>query len=158
WPAGKSTVTPRRSRSATVASPTSGKNRSPRQVIMSDALTGDVVTAPPATRSVPMGWRRPAVRRRRRHHDEDQQRIGPVVHESVLDAGARDQRVATSERLLLLAEREAPGSLDDVVDLVLVVVPVGLLGLAGRDAVEVELRALGRGQRDLRHLVGRELR
>src|SRR2546422_2678284 len=39
-PSGNSTVTPRRRRSLTMATPTSGKNRSPRQVIMTEAFTG----------------------------------------------------------------------------------------------------------------------
>ena len=88
---------------------------------------------------------------RRRHHHQDEQRIGAVVEEAVLDSGRGDERLARRQPLLLAAEREAPGALEHVVDLVLVAVRVGLLVLAGRHAVEIELGALRRRQRDLGH-------
>src|SRR5580765_3689225 len=110
-PSGKSTATPSRRKTLTMATPTSGKNMSPRQVIMSEALT-----PLPAMRR-----RALPVRRRRGDHDQHQQRLGAFVDQSVVDSGRRHERVAGSELLLLPTEREAPPALEHVVDLVLVV-------------------------------------
>src|SRR5262245_50044928 len=102
WPSGKSTVTPSRRRSRTMATPISGKNMSPRQVIMIEAFTGAI---PPRSGTSMLA----AVRRRRRHDDQHEQRIGPVVDEPVLDPRPRDQRVAGREPLFAAAEREPAG-------------------------------------------------
>src|SRR6058998_2993073 len=205
-PSGNSTVTPRRRRSLTMATPTSGKNRSPRQVIMTEAFTGrdrgvaaeqlggglrppsetspqDAVRAagrggagaPPsevsnsklapakpalepraqraslsptslASRIRTVGWRG-------RDDHEDEERLRAIVDETVLDPGRGHQRLAGRQPFLLAAHREAPATLQHVVDLVLRVVGMGLLRLPRRHAVEVELAPVGGRKRDLRHLV-----
>src|SRR6185369_623410 len=129
WPSGKSTVTPSRRRSFTMATPTSGKNMSPRQVIMSEAFTRLAVLA---------------VRRRRGHHDEYQQGIGPVIGQPVIDPRRRHERVAGGQPLLLPTELEAALALQHVVDLVLIFVAVRLLLLAGAHAIEVEMGSVRR--------------
>src|SRR5262245_50772336 len=95
WPCGKSTVTPRRRSTVTIATPTSGKNTSPRHVIRIEART----------RSATVRTR--TVRRWRRHDDQHEQRLGAVVDEPVVDARARDERLARPERLVSIVEREA---------------------------------------------------
>ena len=101
--------------------------------------------------------RRRDVRRRGRYHHEDEQRIGAVVDEAVLDPGGGDKGLAGGHALVLPREREAPRALEDVVDLVLVTVGVGLLRLTRRHAVEIELRPLRGGEPDLGHPGGVEL-
>src|SRR2546426_34178 len=205
-PSGNSTVTPRRRRSLTMATPTSGKNRSPRQVIMTEAFTDrargvaaeqlggglrppsgtspqDAVRAAGRPRAGPRACEasdpefapakpalEPRARRaslsptslaslirtvgwRRRDDHEDEERLRAIVDEAVLDPGRGHQRLAGAHPFLLAAQREAPATLQHVVDLVLGVVGMRLLRLPRRDAVEVELAPVGRGERDLRHLV-----
>src|SRR5712664_3751202 len=130
WPWGNSTVTPRRRSSVTIATPTSGKNRSPRQVIMMAALIG-------AGTGLAAGAG--AVGRRGRDHDEHEERLGAVIDEAVLDAGRREQGLAGDEPFFALAQGEAAGAFQHVVDLVLPVVGVRRLRLPGRDAVQIEL-------------------
>src|SRR5262245_58681987 len=107
-PSGNFTVTPRRRRTVTAATPTSGKNMSPRQVIMSEALTG--MSSVACTR---------CVRRRRRDDHKDEERFRTVVDEPVLHSGGSDQCFPRRQPLLRIAEREPPGPLQYVVDLVL---------------------------------------
>src|SRR5262245_66328938 len=113
-PPGKSTLTPSRRSSVTMATPTSGKNMSPRHVIMSDARTAPAIAGRLA--AVRRGAAR--VRRRGGHDDEDEQRLGAVVDQAVVDAGRRDEGVAGVEALFLRPQRESPVALEPVVDIV----------------------------------------
>src|SRR5258708_2075257 len=149
WPSGNSTSTPRPRSSRTIATPTSGKNMSPRQVIIRAARTG-------APTMLARGSALDVGRRRRHEHQHEQER-GAVVDEAVAHPRGSHHRVARLEPLLGVAHREAPAALDHVVDLVLALVAVGGLRLAGRHAVEIELGARGAGQADLGHPVGRNL-
>src|SRR2546425_8875629 len=91
--------------------------------------------------------------------DDDGRERGarPVVAGAVLAPRRGAPRLARLDGLLVGAHAEAAAPLEHVVDLVLIHVAVRRLGLARRDAVEVELGARRRGERDLRHLVGLEL-
>src|SRR6266478_633063 len=111
WPSGNSTSTPRPRSSRTIATPTSGKNMSPRQVIMSAARTG----------AATMLARGPAldVGRRRRHEHQHQQERGAVVDEAGAHGGGGDEARARIDPSLRGAHREALATLDHVVDLVL---------------------------------------
>src|SRR2546428_59576 len=126
--------------------PTSGKNMSPRQVIINEARIAVMYRGPPGRSD--RGW--PA-------DDERDRRALAVVEGAVLAPGRGDHRLARLDGLLVGAHAEAAAPLEHVVDLVLIHVAVRRLGLARRDAVEVELGARRRGERDLRHLVGLEL-
>src|SRR4051812_33311662 len=60
--------------------------------------------------------------------------------------------------MLLGPDGDAPAPFENHVDLVLVVVAVDLLALSRLEAVEIQLCARRGGERNLRHLVGLELR
>src|SRR5260370_8972997 len=138
WASGNSTSTPRPRSSRTIATPTSGKNMSPRQVIIRAARTG-------APTMLARGSALDVGRRRRHEHQHEQER-GAVVDETVAHPRGSHHRVPRLEPLLGVAHREAPAAPDHVVALVL---PLGAGGgprLAGRPPVGIAPEARGAGE------------
>jgi hypothetical protein len=68
------------------------------------------------------------------HRDEEDEVLPRRVADAVGDARAGDDGVPFAEVLLLVADGEATGAPEDVVDLVRAFVGVDLLGLAGQEA------------------------